>query len=79
MDSNYNIDFGNIPTITNFVILDETDYKDLINNVNINSLLILFSLSCMCSILCCSWKNNKHEYKLIQNVEPVQGEIISKV
>ncbi len=79
MDLNYNTDFGNIPTITNFVILDETNYQDLINNVNCNSLLILFTLSCMCTLLCCSWKNNKHEYKLIHNVDAVPGEVIEKV
>jgi len=43
----------------NYIIIDEEYYNTLIKNIAINHLLILFSLTCSLTILCCSKKERK--------------------
>ena len=62
-----------------YFVLDEHMYKTILKNIDINFLLSLFTLSCICSIVFCI-KKHKSEYVLISNNDDyVKGEILNKV
>ena len=69
---------NNLYTIQNYYIIDEKMFDDIINNINYNYLLILFTMTCVCSLISSINKSNDG-YLLIQNAQPVQAEIINKV
>jgi hypothetical protein len=68
----------NLYTIQNYYIVDEKMFGSIINNINYNYLLILFTMTCVCGLVSSIKKPNK-DYLLIQNAEPLKGEIINKV
>lgn len=83
MDTNYFYNNDNLNTIylenlDNYVILDEEIYKNILTSIEYNYLLILFSISCFSTIIYCM-KKQKNEYVLIQDANPVRGEIIEKI
>ncbi len=61
----------NLYTIQNYYIVDEKMFDSIINNINYNHLLILFTMSCVCGLLCSIKRPNKN-YHLIQNAEPIK-------
>ena len=62
----------------NFVVINEDNYKNIVENIALNQLLILFTMTCVCGLVCSIKKPNK-DYIFIQNTEPIKGEIINKV
>lgn len=68
----------NLYTIQSYYIVDEKMFDSIINNINYNYLLILFTMSCVYGLLCSIKRPNKN-YHLIQNAESIKGEIINKV
>ena len=81
MDTNFNIDGLNdiyLENIENYVVINEEMYKTLISNIECNYLLILFTMSCFVGLIC-SINKPKNDYVLIQEANPVKGEIIDKV
>ena len=86
MDTNYynnNLDTIYLENIENYVIINESMYKTIIANIKYNHLFILFMFTCLSTILCLNniqkKKNKKSEYVLIQDAEPVKGEVLDKV
>ena len=65
-------------TIQNYYIVDKNMFDSIINNINYNYLLILFTMSCIYGLICSIKKPNK-DYLLIQNAQPIKGEFINKV
>ena len=78
MDTNYNNDVLStiyLENIENYIVINEETYKNIISNIEYNYLLILFTMSCFVGILC-SIKREKNEYLLIENSNPVKGEVV---
>ena len=57
-----------------FIIMTDSMYSDLLNSINFNYLLIIFTIGCFSSLICCSKNNNR--YKLIPTSEPIEGKIV---
>ena len=67
MDVNTNYDVLEgiyLENIENYVVISEVMYKTIIENINMNYLLILFTMSCISTIFLCPRK------KTIQNNGP---------
>ena len=77
MDTNYHEDFMIIQDIDRYVVMDEDTYRWILANINCNYLLILFTMSCVCALVC-SYKKPKNDYVLVQDAKPVQGAIIEE-
>ena len=75
MDTNFNEDYVIIRDIDNYVVLDEDIYKSIIQNINCNYLMILFTITCFSTIIFCNRKP-KNDYVLVQDAKPVHGEIV---
>jgi hypothetical protein len=67
-----------LENIENYIVINEEMYKIIISNIKYNNLLILFTISCFATFLCCI-KKPKNDYTLIEYAKPVKGEIIEKV
>ena len=81
MDINFindNLSTLYLENIENYVVINEEMYKAIVSSIECNYLLILFTMSCFIGILC-SMKKSKNDYVLIQNVEPIKGQLIEKV
>ncbi len=81
MDINFindNLSTLYLENIENYVVINEEMYKAIVSSIECNYLLILFTMSCFVGILC-SMKKSKNDYVLIQNVEPIKGQLIEKV
>ena len=50
-----------------FILLTKEMYNDIVNNINFNFLLILFSFGFFTSLICC---RIKEKYVLIKTIEP---------
>jgi len=50
-----------------FILLTKEMYNDIVNNINFNFLLILFSFGFLTSLICC---RIKEKYVLIKTIEP---------
>lgn len=95
MDVNTNYDvLENIylENIENYVVISEEMYKTIIENINMNYLLILFTMSCLSTILLCPRKQSiQNKYivvptndkeintEIITETETVKGEYVSKI
>ena len=77
MDTNYNNDFGIFESVNNFVIIDENTYRLILANINCNYLMILFTMSCVCALVC-SYKKPRNDYLLVQDSKPVNGTIVEE-
>jgi len=77
MDSNYHEDFMIVQDIDRYVIMDEDTYRWILANINCNYLMILFTMSCVCALVC-SYKKPKNDYVLVQDAKPVQGAIVEE-
>ena len=76
MDTNSNQDFlFNVDDIYTYVVIDEQTYRWILKNIDYNYLLIIFTMSCIFSLVCC-YKKPQHHYMLVHNAKPVTGEII---
>jgi len=77
MDTNYHEDFMIVQDIDRYVIMDEDTYRWILANINCNYLMILFTMSCVCALVC-SYKKPKNDYVLVQDAKPVQGAIVEE-
>jgi len=77
MDTNYHEDFMIVQDIDRYVIMDEDTYRWILANINCNYLMILFTMSCVCALVC-SYKKHKNDYVLVQDAKPVQGAIVEE-
>ena len=77
MDTNYHEDFMIVQDIDRYVVIDEDTYRWILANINCNYLLILFTMSCVASLVC-SYKKPKNDYVLVQDAKPVQGAIVEE-
>ena len=85
MDTNFNIDviddfnhdIAIVQTVSNYVVMDEDTYRWILANINCNYLMILFTMSCVCAIVC-SYKKPKRDYLLVQDAKPVQAAIVEE-
>ena len=75
MDTNYHEDFMIVQDIDRYVVIDEDTYRWILANINCNYLMILFTMSCVCALVC-SYKKPKNDYVLVQDAKPVQGAIV---
>tara|TARA_Y100000992_G_C21035796_1_gene382595 strand:- start:185 stop:430 length:246 start_codon:yes stop_codon:yes gene_type:complete len=81
MDTNFNSHGVNtlyLENVENYVVINEEMYKSIVSSIECNYLLILFTMTCFVGILC-SIKKPKNDYVLVQDANPVKGEIIEKV
>ena len=91
VNTNYNIlESIYLENIENYVVISEEMYKTVIKNINMNYLLILFTMSCLSTILLCPRKKTiQNKYILVPSneketnteiiTEPVKGEYVSKI
>jgi len=74
------IDFYVLKDIDNFsnlMIMSDNQYKTIIEYINFNYLLIIFTIGCFSSILYCNKNNNKNnKYVIVPTSDPVEGKII---
>lgn len=77
MDTNYHEDFMIVQDIDRYVIMDEDTYRWILANINCNYLMILFTMSCVCALVC-SYKKPKNDYVLVQDAKPVKGAIVEE-
>ena len=60
-----------------WVIMTDQMYASIMNNINLNYLLIIFTLGCFSSLFCLSQKNNNNNnYEKITMSEPAKVETI---
>jgi hypothetical protein len=57
-----------------FILMTDSMYNNILNSINFNYLLMIFTIGCLSSILCSI--RNENKYKLIQNANPVNAEIV---
>jgi hypothetical protein len=75
----------NILSPENLILMNKDMYLYIINNIQLNQLLILFTLSCTVGFIFCGKKQKQKEienkYILVSSneVDPVKGEVINKV
>ena len=67
---------NDIDNFSNIMILSDDQYKTIIENINLNYLLIIFTIGCFSSLIYCNKNNNKNKYVIIPNTDPVEGKII---
>jgi len=77
MDTNYHEDFMIVQDIDRYVIMDEDTYRWILAHINCNYLMILFTMSCICALVC-SYKKPKNDYVLVQDAKPVKGAIVEE-
>ena len=77
MDTNYHEDFMIVQDIDRYVVIDEDTYRWILANINCNYLMILFTMTCVCALVC-SYKKPKNDYVLLQDAKPVQGAIVEE-
>tara|TARA_B100000902_G_scaffold399984_1_gene474238 strand:- start:1264 stop:1512 length:249 start_codon:yes stop_codon:yes gene_type:complete len=77
METNYVEDIMIVQDIDRYIVMDEETYKWILANINCNYLMILFTLSCVCTLVC-SYKKPKNDYVLIQDAKPVHGAIVEE-
>ena len=90
-NTNYNIlESIYLENIDNYVVISEEMYKTIIENINMNYLLILFTMSCLSTILLCPRKQSiQNKYVVVPTndketnteiiTETVKGEYVSKI
>ncbi len=56
------------------VVLTENMYTNILDSINFNYLLIIFTIGCFSSLLCC----NKHDkrYSVVPTTEVIEGKIV---
>jgi len=78
MDIIYNENYLlNIEDINRYVIIDDFSYRWILTNIKYNYLMILFTMSCVSTLVCC-YKKSKNEYILVQDSKPVNGSIVDE-
>jgi len=56
------------------VVLTENMYDNIIETINFNYLLILFTIGCFSSLICCGKKHDT--YTVVPTTEVIQGKIL---
>jgi hypothetical protein len=56
------------------VILTENMYTNILDSINFNYLLIIFTIGCFSSLLCCN-KDDKR-YSVVGTTEVIEGKIV---
>ena len=77
METNYVEDIMIVQDIDRYIVMDEESYRWILANINCNYLMILFTMSCVCALVC-SYKKPKNEYVLVQDAKLVQGAIVEE-
>ena len=80
LQNNDNLEIISQNEIQNYFIINENFLDYIISNMFANNLLILFIFACFSSIYCCEIKNrnNKYHYQVVEENEPIIGEIVLK-
>lgn len=61
--------------ITTYVVLTKEMYNNVVNNINFNFLLILFTFGFLSSLICCSIKE---KYVILKTADVIEGKLIKK-
>ena len=80
MDNYYNLDtttttttnaisYNLIADISEYIIIDRSIYRKILTNIDYNYLLIIFTMSCVSSLICL-YKKPTDRYSLIQEAKP---------
>ncbi len=65
---------------SNLMIMSDNQYKTIVEYISFNYLLIIFTIGCFGSILCCNINNKKNnKYVILPSTDPVEGKIIQSV
>ena len=56
------------------VVLTENTYNNIIETIYFNYLLLLFTIGCFSSLLCCNKRDKK--YSVVPTTEVIEGKII---
>ena len=64
MDINNNLDFFILHNANDYILIDESVYRYIINNINYNYLLMILTISCG-GTLVCLYKHPKNDYVLL--------------
>ena len=68
---------NDIDNFSNLMVMSDNQYKTIIEYINFNYLLIIFTIGCFGSILCCNINNIKNnKYVIVPTTDPVEGKII---
>lgn len=77
METNYIEDIMIVQDIDRYIVIDEESYRWILTNINCNYLMILFIMSCVCTLVCC-YKTPKNDYVLLKDMKPVNGRIVEE-
>lgn len=56
------------------VVLTENMYNNIIDTINVNYLLILFTIGCFSSLICCA--KREKVYTVLPTTEVIEGKIL---
>ncbi len=70
-------DYIIVQDVNKYILIDEESYFWILANIKCNYLMILFTMSCVCALVC-SYKKPKNDYVLVQDAKPVQGAIVEE-
>lgn len=88
MDINYNLDFSSmnnydLEKIQKYVVIKQELLYYMLNSIDTNYFLILFTMTCLGGLMICMKKPKKsHKYYVLPNnndPETVEGHILNKV
>jgi len=71
-------DYIIVQDVNKYILIDEESYFWILSNIKCNYLMIIFTMTCVCTLVC-SYKKPKNDYVLVQNAKPVKGAIVEKV
>ena len=67
--------YSDLDDIQTIVLIDKEKYDYLLDNIYMNYLLIIFTMSCVCGLLC-SYKKREKDYTIVSTNDVIEGEII---
>ena len=56
------------------VVLTENMYTNILDSINFNYLLIIFTIGCFSSLLCCNKRDKR--YSVVPTTEVIEGKIV---
>lgn len=56
------------------VVLTENMYTNILDSINFNYLLIIFTIGCFSSLFCCNKRDKR--YSVVPTTEVIEGKII---
>jgi len=67
-------DLDSTPNGKSLIVMTDYMYYSIIESINLNYLLLIFTIGCFSSLIC--YAKNENKYKLIENSNPVKAEVI---